>query len=297
VTFSILNSLIHTQRLTFLLGGEWKGNCGLAPCPVCQPEQRSDQRALSLRSDGGRLLTFCHKSGCAFRDILRALPLGRNHYNAIVDPSVASQAHINRAQYESQQLAKARQLWEHSKPLLGTKGEAYLRARGITCELPPSLRWAADTYHSPSARWHSAIIADVSSGGVHRTFFDESGERLTKNAKMMQGPCAGGAVQLINAAGPLVVAEGIETALSLASGLLSGPATIWASLSTAGLVGLILPPVASRLTIAIDGDDAGRKAGYALAERATALGWTVDLLPASDGQDWNDILCAKGATQ
>jgi len=30
-----------------------------------------------------------------------------------------------------------------------------------------------------------------------------------------------------------------------------------------------------------------------LAERAHAAGWTVSLLPAPDGQDWNDVLVAK----
>ena len=58
---------------------------------------------------------------------------------------------------------------------------------------------------------------------------------------MMLGATAGGAVRVAGGDGPLVVAEGIETALSLASGLLSRPATVWACLSTAGMAGLRLP--------------------------------------------------------
>ena len=92
-----------------------------------------------------------------------------------------------------------------------------------------------------------------------------------------------------------MVAEGIETALSLASGLLRRPATVWAALSTSGLIGLHLPPLPGRLTIATDGDARGRSAGHALADRATALGWTVGLLPAPDGRDWNDVLNMEGA--
>jgi branched-chain amino acid transport system substrate-binding protein len=45
----------------------------------------------------------------------------------------------------------------------------------------------------------------------------------------MLGAVAGGAVRIAEAAGGLVVAEGIETALSLASGLLGRPTTIWAA--------------------------------------------------------------------
>jgi DNA primase len=90
------------------------------------------------------------------------------------------------------------------------------------------------------------------------------------------------------------VAEGIETALSLASGLLHRPATIWAALSTSGMRALRLPSNSGRLTIATDGDGAGRAAGHDLAERAHGLGWQVSLLPAPDGRDWNDILTMKG---
>ena len=49
-----------------------------------------------------------------------------------------------------------------------------------------------------------------------------------------------------------------------------------------------------RLTIAPDGDQAGREAASALAERASALGWQVSLLPAPEGLDWNDVLTMKG---
>ena len=113
----------------------------------------------------------------------------------------------------------------------------------------------------------------------------------------MLGAVQGGAVRLTGRPGPLVVAEGIETALSLASGLLSAPAAIWAALSTSGIRGLRLPDLPGRLTIAPDGDTAGREAAQALAARANALGWTVSILPAPDGRDWNDILCMKGGAK
>jgi hypothetical protein len=133
----------------------------------------------------------------------------------------------------------------------------------------------------------------VSTGGVHRTFFQKSGVRLDRNAKMMQGPCAGGAVALSAADGPLVACEGIETGLSLLSGLLTGPATVWAALSTSGMRGLQLPPQPGQLTVAVDGDEPGREAGHALAERAHALGWQVSILDPGNGADFNDLLTGK----
>ena len=140
------------------------------------------------------------------------------------------------------------------------------------------------------------MVADVQpTGGVHRTFFAKHGERLSKSAKMMLGACSGGAVRLSEAVGPLVVCEGIETGLSLLCGLLSGPATVWVALSTSGIKGLSLPPRAGDLIIASDGDAAGRDAANNLAQTAHGLGWQVSMLPAPDGQDWNDVLQNGGA--
>lgn len=281
------------HEITLALGGDWHGHHGNAPCPVCQPERRPDQRALSLRSEGGKLLAFCHKGGCDFREIVKAAGLPPDRL--ALDPAAQREADAKRAEYERAQLDKARALWGRSKPITGTKGEAYLRGRGITCLLPPSLRWASDVHHGPSGRWLSAMVAEVSTGAVHRTFFEKTGARITGSAKMMLGPCAGGAVALADGLGPLVVCEGIETGLSLASGLLGEPATVWAALSAPGMKALRLPERPGRLIVAMDGDDAGESAGRALAGAAYARGWQVTLLPAPRGLDWNDVLQGRTA--
>ena len=54
-----------------------------------------------------------------------------------------------------------------------------------------------------------------------------------------------------------------------------------------------LPERPGRLTVAANGEAAGREAALALAERADALGWGVSLLTAPDGCDWNDVLCGS----
>lgn len=294
--------MMTARELTVKLGGEWRGNAGLAPCPVCQTERRHDQRGLSLLARDGALLAYCHKSGCNFHEILSAARLPRD--SSLLVPQAHRDSATSRDEYAAAQLVKARQLWKSCKPLHGTKGETYLRGRGITCSLPLTLAWANDAFHSPSTKWLSAMVGDVSTGGVHRTFFEKAGRRITGQAKMMQGPCAGGAVPLSCAFdeahnlpnSPLVVCEGIETGLSLLSGLLSGPATVWAALSTSGMKALELPAPVGRLIVAADGDAPGREAAYALALRAIALGWNVSLWPAPDGQDWNDVLVQKGGS-
>ncbi|MBI1495221.1 DUF7146 domain-containing protein [Halocynthiibacter styelae] len=280
------------HAITHALGGYWRNGQGHAPCPVCQPERRRDQNALSLTQADGKALLHCFKSNCAFADIARAAQFPRDAVR--IDPEAQREHERKQAAYAAEKLSKARSLWHAAKPIRGTKAEVYLRGRGITAPLPATLRFMPDIYHMPSAKHCAAMVADVSSGGVHRTFFDKQGNRLTRSAKMMLGPCAGGAVRLSEGAGHLVVREGIETGLSLLSGLLRGPADVWAALSTSGIKSLTLPDIPGRLTIATDGDVPGHKAGKVLANRAAALGWRVSLLPAPEGMDWNDVLMKGG---
>jgi len=196
--------------------------------------------------------------------------------------------------------AQAKRLWQEAQPIAGTVAANYLRGRGITCDLPPALRFHPETWHGPTAKRFPALVALVEGGdgfAVHRTYLraDGSGKADLDPPKAMLGAVSGGAVRLTNGPGPLVVAEGIETALSLTSGLLQRPATVWAALSTSGIRGLSLPTDPGRLTIAPDGDGPGRAAAHILAERAHGLGWQVAFLDPGDGRDWNDILTGKAA--
>jgi hypothetical protein len=290
--------MIDAQRFTESLGGRWRGRYGTAPCPVCQPERRKGQNALTLADgNGGRLLLDCKKSACAFVDILAAAGLRLGDYRP-PDPASITRCERDIKTEAVKRSDRARRLWKESHSIHGTPAEAYLRGRGITCDLPETLRFHPNCLHGPSHTHLPALVALVEGGdgfAVHRTFLrpDGAGKADIKPAKMMLGSCSGGAVRLSGGASRLVLAEGIETALSLVYGPLDGTATTWAALSTSGMRGLRLPAQAGRLTIAIDGDEPGRAAGYALAERAHALGWTVGFLDPGDGLDWNDRLTGK----
>lgn len=291
--------MTEAQRITHALNGRWYGRYGLACCPAHGDKNPS----LSL-SDGpsGRLLAHC-KTGCDFLSVLDALRgLGIIEGHGTVPQTGPAEL----ARYEAEQRKdaekrerQAQAVWAEALPIHGTIAETYLRGRGIACALPDSLRFHPTCWH-PGAKRLPAMIAQVEGAerfAVHRTYLreDGSGKAQAEPAKAMLGNTAGGAVRLADGQGPLVVAEGIETALSLASGLLRTPATIWAALSTSGMASLHLPAKPGRLTIASDGDTAGREAAHKLATRASALGWAVSLLSAPDGRDWNDILQKKGA--
>ena len=291
---------MDARDLTQALGGKWYRRYGAAPCPICQPNQEKGQNALTL-ADGrdGRLMLHCKKSGCAFLDILSAAGLRSGGY-APPDAATLAQREAEQDAEAKKRAAQAKHVWDEAQPIVGTIAEGYLReARSITCPLPPALRFHASCWHGPTAKRYPALVSAVqgtSLPAVHRTYLraDGSGKADIDPAKLMLGATAGGAVRLSDGPGPLVVAEGVETGLSLLSGLLRKPATVWAALSTSGIRSLRLPDQPGRLTIAPDGDTAGREAANGLAERAHALGWQVSLLPAPDGCDWNDILNMKG---
>lgn len=291
--------MTDAQRITDALRGRWHGHYGLCFCPA---HPNTQTPALSI-SDGaeGRLLAKCH-AGCAFPDImdaLRGLGLvnGGGTY-APPDPfEFARHMAEKKARIEKCSHQAAR-LWGEAWPIAGTVGEKYLRERGITCPLPASIRFHPTCWH-PGGSLFPAMVAVVEGSegfAVHRTYLraNGAGKADVEPAKAMLGKCAGGAVRLSHSAGPLVIAEGIETGLSLLCGQLTEPATVWAALSTSGIRGLCLPRQPGRLVIAPDGDAPGREAAHVLAAQADALGWDVSLLPAPDGRDWNDILLLKG---
>ena len=291
------------RALTLALRGKWYRRYGLACCPA-----HGDRRPSLTLADApdGRLFLHC-KTGCDFRDVLAALrDRGLLDRHARPQPPEPSEIARRRVEEEAEAVKRERHalaIWREAVPVHDTIAETYLRGRGITCPLPDTLRLHPTCWHGATAQRLPAMVARVDGLprlAVHRTYLraDGTAKADVEPPKAMLGAALGGAVRLTDGQGPLVVAEGIETALSLPSGLLRGPATVWAALSAAGIAGLRLPGgIPHKPTIAPDSDDKGtsRENAHKLAERASALGWAVSLLPAPDGRDWNDILMLKGA--
>lgn len=293
--------MTDARTLTLALGGKWTGRGGVACCPA-----HGDKHPSLTLANGtdGRLLLHC-KSGCSFADVLAACRGRGLIYPGDVprppDPAVVARREAEERAEVDKRERQALSVWCEALPIRGTVAEAYLRHRAITCSLPDALRFHPKCWHGATAQRLPALVARVDGlprFAVHRTYLrpDGTGKADVAPVKAMLGACAGGAVHVCEAQGPLVAAEGIETALSLTCGLLPGPARVWAALSAPGVAALRLPERPHRLTIAPDGDTAGKEAAHKLAERAHALGWSVSLLPAPDGKDWNDVLNVKGAS-
>ncbi len=284
---------LHTtaQKITCALRGVWHGYYGVARCPA--HDDRLPSLSLANGHDG-RLLLYCY-AGCSFREIIQALIriglLGKQAYDQTLSFSKQFCADLKRAKQKAE---RAKAIWQQSQPIKNTLAETYLRMRGITCDLPADLRFH-DKCLYPSGGTLPALVALVKGAGsfaIHRTFLKDNGCKTDqKPAKAMLGSVTGGGVHL-SQANPkhLVICEGIETGLALLSGLLSEPVDLWASLSTSGMMRVNLPPTKGRLTIAMDGDDAGRKAGFTLAARAYNHGFEVFMMQAPKGTDFNNVL-------
>ena len=194
----------------------------------------------------------------------------------------------------------ALKLWNASFLAENTVIEKYLHSRGITAAIPPDIRLLPGHRHRPSGRVYPVMLAAIRRWpskdliAVHRTWVlpDGSGKAPLEPEKMMLGPASGGAVQLSTPAQKMVIAEGLETAMSVMqeTGL-----PVWAGLSTSGMTGLVLPefPLGQEIIIAGDNDPAGRKAAIQAAENWAKEGREVRLAFPPLNQDFNDML--KGA--
>jgi hypothetical protein len=140
-------------------------------------------------------------------------------------------------------------------------------------------------------RHHSLIDA-----GAHFTFLQGSAldgnvrKAATDASKLTLGQLRHGGVWLTpveEISKQLVVAEGIETALS-AMQITKLPTV--AALSAAGMQSLRWPPQVRRLWIAADNDQAGLKAAEVLLGRALRAGLQGQIKVPAKGNDFNDLL-------
>jgi putative DNA primase/helicase len=289
---------MNAETIARALGGRRTGGAWMARCPA------HDDREPSLAitdATGGKVLVRCH-AGCDQGDVIAALRArgiwktagqgeARFWRNADRQPPAESDRDVMK------RIEKALAVWRASHPTKGTPVETYLRSRGLTILVPPSVRFHAVLKHPSGGMW-PAMVALVTHGvngkpiGIHRTFVatDGSGKAPVEPAKLMLGPCRGGAVRLGPAGYVLMVGEGIET--SLAAMQASGHGA-WAALSTSGLRTLDLPRKVRDVIVLADGDDPGEAAAQDCAWRWKREGRRVRIARPPRGLDFNDLLLRR----
>jgi putative DNA primase/helicase len=278
-----------------ILGGRKVGGGWMARCPA------HNDRGPSLSiidAQGGKVLVRCH-AGCEQADVIAALRSRGVWHND--DRRNGRHGHKNRRsaasepdQSTAKRIEAALAFWRATQPANGTLVERYLHSRGLRHTLPSILRFHAGLKHPSGGIW-PAMVALVTRGvddapiAIHRTFVasDGNGKAPVEPAKMMFGPCHGGAVRLGPAGDVLMVGEGIET--SLAAMQASGHAA-WAALSTSGLRTLNLPRKVRDVIVLADGDDPGEAATQDCALRWKREGRRVRIARPPRGMEFNDLL-------
>lgn len=206
----------------------------------------------------------------------------------------------------------ARWIWGQSTPPAGTPAEVYVRSRGITMPLPPTVRFVS------SPRWfnhetgecgreHPALacaLQDVTGAivGVQCVFLQDGGakkyERVNADgtkakAKLSFGILVGSALRLGPVAPHLVNCEGPEDGLTLAQKLPGQ--SVWVSCGTALLSRIEYPAAVKSVCFAGDNNAAGKTAVAQARDAALARGIVPsEAFPDPRFKDWNDEL--RGVT-
>jgi putative DNA primase/helicase len=280
------------QRLTDDLHGRWHHTYGEARCPAHDDRSPS----LSIRDGENAPLLKCHR-GCDRLEIIAALRR-QGHWQNTVEASspVAGQAAERRRREEAKTRQFILELWREAQPIAGSLGERYLRNRGISGPLPPSLRCHLGLKHTYTGLVIPALLGAVQNSdrqisGLHRTFLrgDGADKAPVSHPRMMLGKIGGGAVRLAAAAAELAIGEGVETCLSYQRA--TGIGT-WAALSASGIASIVLPPLplAATVHLLVDLDPTGEEACDRAAARLTREGRRVKLARPTHGKDFNDAL-------
>jgi putative DNA primase/helicase len=281
------------ELISNALGGRRVGRGWIARCPG--HDDRSPSLSI-LETAVGRVLVRCH-AGCDQQSVIDALRTrGLWANRATRRPNAVQPIEARRRSDHTDGRTKdALRIWEKAAPVPHQVGCIYLRARGITVSIPPTVRLHHGLKHPSGEVWPAlvAMVTDVEDTpvAIHRTFLSSDGSRKAsvEPQKMMLGPCRGGAVRLANADSALMVGEGIETCLAAIQAT-GRPA--WAALSTSGLRALVLPPRIRDVVILADGDDAGEAAAIDAAQRWCREGRLVQIARPPRDMDFNDLLMA-----
>ena len=280
------------------------------PCDKCGGKDRASCFN-DFQETGG---IHCNKSDCrggsdgfavlmwandwTFPEALKAV---QEHLN--VNTDIPYSPSKTDAKNWSGELKKLDQVWNESKPN-SARLEKYFDSRGLSIDIPLTLRLHPNQYHFATGKDYPAMVAMIKKGdaivGIHRTFLDheDSGKAEIEKSKLLK-KCAetmsGGAVRLFEpeADKPLVLCEGIETGLAIRE--YSGW-PVWPCTSRTMLEKVELPEHCNEIVVGADYDLSGdgEQSAKVLANRLVSEGRKVriSLPPFNEGLygDWLDYL-------
>jgi putative DNA primase/helicase len=289
------------RGLAHKLKGKPAGSGFVCSCPLpTHGKRRGDKNPSLSIAEGadGSLLLHC-KAGCDSRDVFNAL-----RARGLLDEGPGRREHSAKPKRTAPYFPadpvepdrRALELWRSAVPIEGTLAEQYLRHRGITLAIPPTLRFIPEFEYMPRVCL-PAMIAAVQGAdrrviAVQLTFLHPNGAGKARVATPRKtfGALGAGALRL-GRAGPVVgLAEGAESALS-AMELFGTP--VWATLGAQRLGSIRLPPEVDKVLLYPDRDETGRVAAQKAADVYRATRFVECKFPAEGCNDFNDELAAE----
>lgn len=274
------------------------------PCPVCGGWDRAPRgkgvRCYGFMSDDG---AFAHCTRPGYAGQLQETGAG-TFAHRLDGPCKCGQPHGSapvplshtKPVLDLERMEAARRIWARTRSASGTIVETYLQGRGLTLPIPPTLRFAV-LRHGPSGRDMPSMVAAVQRWpgvepvAVHRTYLagDGSGKADVPEPKLSYGPIRGAAIRLAPPGATLLIAEGVETALS---GQQETGIPSWAAISASNMPNVALPelPLAREVVIAADNDPAGLSSARRAAAAWSREGRKVRIAVPPEGLDLNDVL-------
>lgn len=195
----------------------------------------------------------------------------------------------------------ALRIWREAQDPRGTIVETYLRSRRLS--LPNEAAGEAIRFHSAclfgTVRVPAmvALVRDVVTNepkAIHRTALTADGHKATIDgvSRLSLGPVGSGAVKLTpdeNVTLCLGIGEGIETTLSMQLVPEFSASPVWALLSAGQVERFPVLAGIEALWVAVDRDDAGKRAASACAERWRRAGREVFLVEPTELNDLNNV--------
>jgi hypothetical protein len=263
----------------------------------CRCPAHDDQRfSLSVRDTSFGVIVHCF-TGCRPVEVKAAILEVMHNPHRIVRQTPPPRPRLTSAELER----IVRSLRDECAP--SPLVERYLRSRGITIELPPTLMGHVALYHMETRSCGLAMVASLQAAdgtlvsAIHRTWLaaDGSGKAKLAPARKSLGSIMNHSVHLGQPSSRLIVGEGIETTIS-ALQLWGSSFDAWAALSASNLAALIVPDAIEEIIVAADNDDAGRRAALQLRSRllrenpTRRVSWFI---PSNGRKDFNDALQAR----
>ena len=308
---------IQTEVMNLLPGGRKKGNEWEALNPTRNDFKTGSFRVnlytgkwadFATQDKGGDIISlYCHIKGVKPIDACHELLGEYRPYNSFYQ-SMGNRFANKKLWSEDgdDKLNYIKEMVYKTSPVKNTPVELYLRNRGITCDVTSDIRYEKNMFHTPSKMVYPAMVSKVRRYnhetneydlvGIHRTYLTHEGYKANiEPNKMMYGNIKGGGVFLspIKEKYKLIVlAEGIETALSLYQALDKEDTMVIACLSSSNMQDIELPSPEKieEVTIASDNDTAGATASVQLFRRLMVEGYDVSLSSPEYLNDFNDLL-------